>query len=104
MITYEAPRGTRQGPIIFFVIVNRLSRHSPIHVKNDDDSTMMETVDVKDTMTFTVLDTLDELTRDCAAERMYPNPFKCEVMLVCPPKRSIVFTRLMLNGRELPIV
>lgn len=48
--------------------------------------------------------TLDKLARDCEVIKMCPNPLKCEVMIVCPPKRPIVFPLLKLNGYELPIV
>ena len=35
---------------------------------------------------------------------MTPNPLKCEVIFVCPPKRPIIFPQLMFNDVHLPIV
>ena len=49
-------------------------------------------------------DTLDDLTDGCATVKMSPNPLKCEVMIVCPPKRPIVFPALTLNDCHLPLV
>ena len=61
-------------------------------------------IDIKDSITFTMHDTLDQLEQDCTIVKMSPNPLKCEVMYICPPKRPIVFPQLTLNDCDLPIV
>ena len=49
-------------------------------------------------------DTLNELSGDCSIVKMVPNPVKCEALIICPPKKPIVFPQLKLNDSDIPLV
>ena len=49
-------------------------------------------------------DSLNAFANECIALKMSPNPLKCEVMYVCPPKRPLLYPQLTLNNVMLPVV
>ena len=69
-----------------------------------DDLTLAELVDTTDNITFEMQNTLNKLQDDCAYVKMSTNPLKCEVLIVSPPKRPIVYPQLVLNQCSLPLV
>ena len=75
-----------------------------IHLKFVDDLTLAELVNTKDTITFKMQNTLNKLQNECAHVKMSTNPLKCEVLIVSPPKRPIVYPQLVLNQCSLPLV
>ena len=103
-ISCGVPQGTKLGPLIFLCLVNSVAKDEPIHVKYVDDVAFAELVNAGNVIVFKTQSSLDKTSNQCINVLITTNPLKCEILIVCPVKRPIVFPNFDINGVHLPLV